>query len=522
MFSSFFFLQQTSKYLQIKLSCARLCDAYKQTDESIVLEFELSSGHFFYIELLFSPTQCLFHFPKSFHKSKKAVSVLKELVGLQVNSVQQVFGERTFIIHFQNHYAIVFKWFGRNSNLLLWLNGEVKWVLQSHLKKDFEYHEVLLPLKPAFTEEYFHQLEGDVFHFIPQLKKDIVQTWKLQVQYDILSIEEQWKYVQRLLSYLAHPYFYVIANQNAVRLSFWNGLHEQEKILDESHEIEEIIEKYFHAFLAIERVAYIKESFVKTTQTSISYATKKKEELDQILQHLEQQISPKELADVIMANLHAFTGYSPKAVLHNFYKNESIEVEIKAGYTPASYAALLYKKAKNRHLQVQKLEEQRAGLILKIAELHQRLLNWNEASSKEILTTAHSNKKAEVKSLKESQNTTDFKEYECMGFKILVGRNAKNNDELTIQFASKNDLWLHAKDVSGSHVVVKHQVKDQIFPKPVIERAAQLAAFYSKRKNDSLCPVMYTLVKYVRKPKGAAAGAVRVEREKVLLVAPVA
>src|SRR5690606_15434518 len=86
-----------------------------------------------------------------------------------------------------------------------------------------------------------------------------------------------------------------------------------------------------------------------------------------------------------------------------------------------------------------------------------------------------------------------FCEYE--GFKIYVGKSAENNDELTQKFAHKDDLWLHAKDVTGSHVIIRHQ-SGKTFPKTVLEKAASLAAFYSKRKNDSLCPVQYTQKKY--------------------------
>ena len=84
-----------------------------------------------------------------------------------------------------------------------------------------------------------------------------------------------------------------------------------------------------------------------------------------------------------------------------------------------------------------------------------------------------------------------FKKVEYLGYVILIGRNAKNNDLLTKQYAFKEDLWLHARDVSGSHVVIKNQPGKK-FPAPVIERAAELAAFYSKRKTDSLCPVIVT------------------------------
>ena len=100
-----------------------------------------------------------------------------------------------------------------------------------------------------------------------------------------------------------------------------------------------------------------------------------------------------------------------------------------------------------------------------------------------------------------------------------MGKGARQNDELTQRHTHKDDLWLHAKDVAGSHVVVKYQ-SGKPFPETVIEKAAQLAAWYSKRKNDSMCPVLYTPKKYVRKPKGSAPGAVVVEREKVILVTP--
>ncbi len=112
-----------------------------------------------------------------------------------------------------------------------------------------------------------------------------------------------------------------------------------------------------------------------------------------------------------------------------------------------------------------------------------------------------------------------FKEVLLDGFRILIGRNAKNNDLLTQRYAYKEDLWLHARDVSGSHVVIKYRA-GKTFPKNVVERAAELAAWYSRRRTDSLCPVIVTPKKFVRKPKGLAEGQVLVEKEDVVLVVP--
>ena len=114
---------------------------------------------------------------------------------------------------------------------------------------------------------------------------------------------------------------------------------------------------------------------------------------------------------------------------------------------------------------------------------------------------------------------TPFHRFVIDGFEVLVGKSAKQNDELLQKYTWKEDLWLHAKDVTGSHVILKYQ-SQRDFTKDIIEKVAELAAWYSKRKSDTLCPVIFTPRKYVRKRKGSPPGAVIVEREEVILVGP--
>ena len=106
-----------------------------------------------------------------------------------------------------------------------------------------------------------------------------------------------------------------------------------------------------------------------------------------------------------------------------------------------------------------------------------------------------------------------------MDHEILVGKNASKNEKLTFQIAKKEDLFLHAKDTSGSHVIIRKK-SNQNFPKPVIELAASLAAYYSKSRSESFVRVLYTARKYVRKLKGGPAGSVKVDKEDMLLVPP--
>ena len=105
-------------------------------------------------------------------------------------------------------------------------------------------------------------------------------------------------------------------------------------------------------------------------------------------------------------------------------------------------------------------------------------------------------------------------------YKVLVGRDSKSNDMLSIKIANQNDYWFHARGLPGSHVVLRVDDVKVGVPKNIIKNAAQIAAFYSKAKTAGTAPVSYTLAKFVRKKKGMEPGKVLIEKEKVLLVRP--
>ncbi|NUQ80330.1 MAG: fibronectin/fibrinogen-binding protein [Bacteroidetes bacterium] len=105
------------------------------------------------------------------------------------------------------------------------------------------------------------------------------------------------------------------------------------------------------------------------------------------------------------------------------------------------------------------------------------------------------------------------------GYEILVGKHAKGNDFLLSKVAGKNDIWFHCRGDSGSHVILPN--RQPVYPgKAQLEEAAALAAWFSRQQKSDWVPVSYTFVKYVRKPRQAAPGAVIIEREEVLFVSP--
>jgi predicted ribosome quality control (RQC) complex YloA/Tae2 family protein len=106
------------------------------------------------------------------------------------------------------------------------------------------------------------------------------------------------------------------------------------------------------------------------------------------------------------------------------------------------------------------------------------------------------------------------------GFEVWVGKNARQNDTLTFVHARKFDFWLHARGVSGSHTLLRRPGRTTMPDKRIKQQAASIAAYYSKARGSHLVPVIMAEKKYVRKPRGAAPGAVIVEKEEVLLVEP--
>ncbi|HKK20548.1 MAG TPA: NFACT RNA binding domain-containing protein, partial [candidate division Zixibacteria bacterium] len=121
----------------------------------------------------------------------------------------------------------------------------------------------------------------------------------------------------------------------------------------------------------------------------------------------------------------------------------------------------------------------------------------------------------------ETAERLPYKEYKLStGLTIFVGRDGSDNDRTTFDFARPYELWFHTQQCPGSHVVMKYPNKSFEPSKREIEETAAIAAFFSKAKNDSLVPVVYTEKRYVRKPRKAKPGLVTVEREKSVMVEP--
>jgi predicted ribosome quality control (RQC) complex YloA/Tae2 family protein len=113
-----------------------------------------------------------------------------------------------------------------------------------------------------------------------------------------------------------------------------------------------------------------------------------------------------------------------------------------------------------------------------------------------------------------------FRSLNIEGREILIGKGARENDDLTFHVATPEDFWFHVADYSGSHVVVRNPAKDKELDESVLLKAAQLAAYFSQARNSSKVEVHYTKRKQVTKPRRAKPGLVRLLEFKSVKVEP--
>lgn len=230
--------------------------------------------------------------------------------------------------------------------------------------------------------------------------------------------------------------------------------------------------------------------------------------------------------DLLSANLYRLEKGAGSAELQNYYEESQPVVKIKLdpALTPSQNAQKYYKeyrKAKTAEeiltVQIQGAKQELAYLDTVFEELS-RAANERDLSEirAELTEQGYIRAQRGTKKQSASQGAMQFRSSD--GFQILVGRNNRENDILTLKQAKKTDLWFHTKNIPGSHVVLFLQGR-KATPKAVSE-AAMLAACFSRGRDSSNVAVDYTEVRHVSKPQGAKPGMVIYVNNKTIFAVP--
>ncbi|MBO8159407.1 NFACT RNA binding domain-containing protein [Thermosyntropha sp.] len=277
------------------------------------------------------------------------------------------------------------------------------------------------------------------------------------------------------------------------------------------------------------RLESIKTNLLRNLKEYLNKCYKKQEHLEADQRKAEKNKKYKEWGELLTAYAHKYKKGDTKAVLEDFYTGEKVEIELDPRYTPVQNAQRyfkIYNKSRNalKHLEsLIKANQEEIDYLESVAVAIREAENLEELEEiiEEIEKEGYIKDKNKRNKSKTKSSPRRF--ISSDGLEILVGRNNRQNDILTLKQADKNDLWLHTKDIPGTHVIVKLPPKIKSIhdvPDSTLEEAAALAAYYSKAKEADKVPVDYTFRINVKKPAGAKPGMVVYENYWTIMANP--
>ena len=266
---------------------------------------------------------------------------------------------------------------------------------------------------------------------------------------------------------------------------------------------------------------------VKAVSASLDKLYLKKQRLSEDLMKAENSEDLRLFGELLTANIHLVKAGASSVDVLNYYNGETVTIPLDERFSPSKNAQQYFKRygKSKTAIKEKQIQLEETGTDIDYLESVLTYLNNAEdvdaidALRSELVETGYMRRRRQAGGYKEKKyKPSPLKYVTSEGFHVLVGRNNKENDILTLKTAGKNDLWLHTKDIPGSHVIV--QMEGRELTETLVYEAAAIAAYHSKARNSENVPVDYVEVKYVKKPAGAKPGMVIFTNNRTVWINP--
>lgn len=527
MYKNYFYLNRLTNELKQLLNGASLLSAFSQEKNVLVLEFgKLPES--FYLLINVSQNEPYIQYRQEFHRAKKNVTdIFRGFLPAKVTNVEIAEKDRVIRLILDKK-ELVFFIRGKDTNVVLTEESEIR----DSFKKTDEVTRKKIGTEIqslAFTSDYYFPDFSEVTNnAVPELKKKFPYLGKDIISEAQARTGSEGKEFRDKLNGVVQSFYYksiaVFFDETVQRLVF---VPEDFRIF--RSETKELFSSYLEAinyFLVnrfrYERTQNYKKIIEKHLEQQLSRLAARINEIRNKLQEPPKEEKYRETANLLLSYPDVIPKGAKEAVLTDF-NNEKVVIKLDERLDSRRNAELYFEKAKN--------EKQNRLMLAKLFDRieieYKRLLEQNKKFENAKNNEEYTQIMADLKLREEDHsgnNQEDSSAYRHFliekKYHLYVGKDSKNNDQLTTRFAKQNDYWFHARSVSGSHAVLRIENTKEVVPKSVLKKAASIAAFYSKAKTSKLAPVAYTLKKYVVKRKGMEPGAVNLLKESVLLVEP--
>ena len=446
--------------------------------------------------------------------------------------------------------AIIAEMMGKHSNIIL-IDATDDRILESlkRIDETMSRHREILPgetytlppqqekLDPltldqaAFTEivggqeaVHWKQLFNNIDGFSPTLAKEVVAR---------AAETELWDAYQQVITYFdpkhASPQLFTDGNEPIAVSALL--LQQFPNVTSQAFDtMSDAFCAYYDAITLKEHIASEHRMLTQALKKQKGILRRKAKALQTDLERAEKSDDYRIQGELILANLHTITRGQTQVELQNYYSPEleKLTIHLNPEQTPSDNAQAYFKKytkAKRGRSRIQQLisdlDADQETLQLYASKLESAdTLEALQRLRAEFVGSGYLKAQQRGKQ-KQVVGEGPFRRYTSTnGFQMYVGKNSQSNDLLLRQIAKPHDMWLHTKQIHGSHVIIRNPENRPDIPMPTLLQAARLAAYYSKAHHASNVPVDYTWARYVVKRKGNVAGYVHYTREKTLYVEP--
>lgn len=465
-------------------------------------------------------------FPDQYRPAKKSnITHFFNVLGQQkITQVNLAENDRLITIHFSNGLKLLFRLFGNHPNVMLVKDGLIiesfknpdenigqkepeprKTPEPKELKDGMSAKQAILATDMKFPR---HLITPVINHFnldsaTPQTCRDVTNTLTNAL--------------------MDRPEFRVISTGNICLVP--EDLLPLKNI-KKTTTIAEAIRHVYYKTSAQRRLSSKKSSIEPAIDKQINKLRSIIDQLKQTDKSFSRAEKYEQFGHILMAHAHEKLNPGVDEVeFENFYDNNTtVKIPVKPALSIAENAQNYYDKSSDT---LRNIEESKRRLseaqkeIKNVISLKDSFDKIEKVYEFEDWFSEHEDelKATGVLSKSSVKDTLPYRKASIEGYEIWIGKNAKSNDQLT-SAAHKEDVWLHARGVGGSHVIIRMDNQKEMPPKNVILKAASIAAWNSKARGSGLAPVIITKRKYITKPKGAPAGTVRVMKEDVEMVPP--
>lgn len=465
-------------------------------------------------------------FTDQYRHPKKAnvTRFFESLSGKKISSIELAKGDRLLYIRFNDDRKLLFQLFGNSPNVFLVQDG----VIMDAFKEPsaWEGKEEPEPRAPRNTPEPNPDWNPKqaITKTEPQFPRQLVDEVIDHYNLDDKTPEEAAGVAKNLADAMRNKAEFRVLESGDLCL-----VPEELLPLPTKKEFDSCNEAVRHVYYktsAERRLSARFRSVRPRLERELKKAKRTRAQLEDADKALERAELYEQYGHILMANAHLeVDGGTDEITLENFYDDgKPVTIPLKENKTIADNAQHYYGKSADAERRVEESKKRIKSVNSQIAELETLNESFNKIERIYEFDDWFKEHEAKLNELgvlsqKQKKENDPFRKAEFEGYEIWIGRNAKSNDELTTR-AHKEDIWLHARGVSGSHVVIRMNNNKEMPPKTIIFKAAQTAAWNSKARGSSLVPVIVTKRKYVVKPKGLPPGTVRVQKETVEMVKP--